>query len=409
MVKKELIRNGPAGGVTSILENPVAYNILENEEEDSAEITMYGEVVTDRPHNFWSDEGNDRLYIVLSEFLKDLEKVKERSKLTVRINSPGGDLYAGLAIMNRLSELKGDVTTVVDGLAASAASIILQAGKTRKVYNGSLVMVHGVSTFLFGSYNEEELKETINKLNACNRAVVDTYAQKLKISKNEIQALMRKTEWMTGQEAIEKGFADELIEPEKNVSMSINRDRTYMVVNGIRMSTAGFETLPAGLEVDEQMAIFGSKPISANKENNEGGLKMTAEELREKYPDLVAKIKEEAEESAKENQKAAVDAAITDERRRISEIDQIANVIGDKDLLKKAKYEEPMSAAQLALEAMQQQAKLGKNFINDSEADTDHSGVNDVDPLPTRDIREEIDKDDIIAGAALIAGIKKGE
>lgn len=130
-MKKMLeIRNGPTTGpVTSILEKQTAYNIVENERENSAEITMYGEIVTNRPKTLWTDKKDDKLYIVLSEFLDDLEKVKERSKLTIRINSPGGELYAGLAIMNRLSEFKGDVITVVDGLAASAASIILQGDR----------------------------------------------------------------------------------------------------------------------------------------------------------------------------------------------------------------------------------------------------------------------------------------
>ena len=125
------IINGPSkGGVAGILEGQTAYNIVKNEQENSAEITMYGEVVQDRPRRYWDEEkDNERLYIVLGEFLKDLDEVKNCGRITVRINSPGGELYAGIAIMNRLSELGGEVVTIVDGLAASAASIILQGGK----------------------------------------------------------------------------------------------------------------------------------------------------------------------------------------------------------------------------------------------------------------------------------------
>lgn len=399
--------------MTSILENQAAYNIVENEKEDSAEITMYGEVVTNRPGGYYAEKKDSRLYIVLGEFLNDMEKVKNRSKVTVRINSPGGELYAGLAIMNRLAELKGDVITIVDGLAASAASIILQGGKTRKVHNGSMVMVHGASSFLFGYYNEAKLAEAEKQLNAANRAAIEAYSQRMDIGKDEIRSIMARTEWMTGQEAIKKGFADELIET-GNVSMSISKDNAYMTVNGIRMPTAGFESLPVGLKVDDEMVIPGEEPVVAEKKINEGGrIEMTAEELRKQYPELVAEIEagavSENGRNAGKNQKEEINRAVEDERKRISEIDEIACMVGDKELLKRAKFEEPMSAAQLALEAMKRQAELGAKFISDSREDLKKSGANGVTPAPNADMSEEISQEDIAAGAALIAGIKEGE
>lgn len=413
MEEKTKIRNGPAaGGTTGILENQTAYNLVENEEEDSAEITMYGEVVKDRPRSFWTDEEDERLYIVLGEFLDDLEKVKNRSRLTIRINSPGGDLYAGLAIMNRLSELKGDVVTIVDGLAASAASIILQGGKKRKVCHGSMVMIHGASTFLFGSYNAEKLEEAAKQLDAANRAAAEAYIQRTGIDKKEIQSLMAKTEWMTGQEAIDKGFADELID-NGNISMSVSPDNAYMSVNGIIIPTAGFETLPAGLTVDNHMVIPGSKPVITDKNKNEGGnTEMTAEEMRAKYPEIVAEIEKNAVTAkggeSETEQKEAVKAAMEEERKRISEIDEIANLVGDKELLKRAKFEQPMSAAELALEAMKQQAKLGAQFMNDSGDDARNSGAEGVVPTPAGDMQGELEQNDIMAGAALLAGIREG-
>lgn len=414
MEEKMKIRNGPAaGGVMGVLENQTAYNLVENEEEDSAEITMYGEVVKDRPRSFWTDEKDERLYIVLGEFLDDLEKVKNRSKLTIRINSPGGDLYAGLAIMNRLSELKSDVVTIVDGLAASAASIILQGGKKRKVCRGSMVMIHGASTFLYGSYNAAKLEEAVKQLDAANRAAAEAYIQRTKIDKKEIQSLMAKTEWMTGQEAIDKGFADELID-NGNISMSVSPDNAYMSVNGIIIPTAGFETLPVGLTVDNHMVIPGNKPVITDKNKNEGGnAEMTAEEMRVKYPDVVAEIEKNAIAAkggeSEASEKEAVKSAVEKERKRISEIDEIANLVGDKELLKKAKFEQPMSAAELALEAMKQQTKLGAQFMKDSGDDTKDSGAERVVPTPTGDMQGELEQNDIMAGAALLAGIQKGE
>ena len=415
-MKKMLeIRNGPTTGpVTSILEKQTAYNIVENERENSAEITMYGEIVTNRPKTLWTDEKDDKLYIVLSEFLDDLEKVKERSKLTIRINSPGGELYAGLAIMNRLSEFKGDVITVVDGLAASAASIILQGGKTRKVHKGSMVMVHSASTFLFGYYNEAELNEAFKQLNAANRAAIEAYSQRMNIDKNEIQSILAETKWMTGEEAVNRGFADELIET-GNISMSISKDKTYMIVNGIKMFTERFKTLPTGLKVEDEMVISGREPVVADMMNkNEGGnKKVTVEELKAQYPELIAEIEQMAVTAAKadgeDTQKNDVESAVKAERQRISEIDKIAKVVGNEELLNKAKFETPMTAAELAFEVMKQQAKVGEKFMKDSTKDLKDSGVEGVEALPSGDVTGEMEQEDITKGAAMIAGIKEGE
>jgi ATP-dependent Clp endopeptidase proteolytic subunit ClpP len=415
MKKKFRIINGPEGGVAGILENQTAYNIIENEKEDSAEITMYGEVVKDRPRGFWTDKEDTRLYIVLNEFLGDLEKVKNRSKITVRINSPGGDLYAGLAIMNRLSELEGDVVTIVDGLAASAASIILQGGKTRKAHKGSMVMVHGASMFLYGSYNEAKLEETSRQLNAANKAAIEAYVQRTGLERDEIKKLVSQTEWMTGQEAVDKGFADELIDT-GSVSMSISGDKAYLMVNGVIIPTMGFETLPAGLEINPHMVIPGQEPVIADiREQNEGGsVKMTAEELKSEYPELVAQIEQDAIEAAKngkegKSREEITSAAVQQERKRISEIEEIANAVGDKELLRKAKFETPMSAAELALEAMKKQANTRAGFLENYSGDVNSSNVNDVEAAPCGNIQDEITQNDIDAGAKMIAGIEQGK
>ena len=406
------IINGPlGGGVTGILEEQTAYNIVENELEDSAEITMYGEVVQDRPRRYWDEEkDNDRLYIVLGEFLKDLEKVKNRRSITVRINSPGGELYAGIAIMNRLGELGGEVVTIVDGLAASAASIILQGGKRRKVHKGSLVMVHGASSFFFGYYNRKQLKERADQLDAANRTAIEAYAQRTGLERDEISAILDQTAWMTGQEAIDMGFADELVEG-GSVSMSISQDSAYMTVNGIRMSTAGFERIPEGLQVVNDAVIPGIDPVITDKTNRkEGGREMTAEELREKYPDLVAEIEASARPSGGDGSESnAVSEAVAAERKRISEIDEIAGLVGDRELVKKAKFESGMSAAELALESMRQQAKQGQQFMRDAHEDVSGSGANGVTAIPCGSMQEELSQSDIEAGAALIAGIQSKE
>lgn len=401
----KIINGSTEGAVTGICENYKAYNIVEDDLTDSAEITMYGEVVKDRPRSFWSEKEDKRLYIVLGEFLEDLEKVKKRSKVTVRINSPGGDLYAGIAIKNRLQELEGEVETIVDSLAASAASIILQGGKKRKVYSGSQVMVHGASGFLFGYYNMAALKEAQKQLEAANQSALETYAQRTGIDKAKIKADMEKTEWMTGQAIVDKGYADEVIDG--NVSMSLNADGTYMMVNGIMMPTSGFECLPDGIQRVNDMVIPGSEPDVTDKKTEKGGeKKVTAEEMRENYPEVVAEIEKGAIAAQGNESTDAVKDAIEKERQRMREIDEIAGMVADKKMLQEAKFTNPVSAAELALMAMRKQAELGKQFMSDSNDDVNESGVRDVASVPSGDMSMEMEQNDIAAGAALIAGVE---
>ena len=121
-----------------------AYNMAILNDTD-AEINMYGEVVSNIPTDWWTGEKLPGNYIAVEEFLQDLESIQDKENITVHINSPGGELYAGVAIYNRLKELSGTVTTINDGLCASAASLIFQAGDIRRMNKGSNLMAHGVS------------------------------------------------------------------------------------------------------------------------------------------------------------------------------------------------------------------------------------------------------------------------
>ena len=107
-----------------MIDTPVkAYNIAVID-DDTAEINMYGEVVSRIPVDWWTGEKIPGNFIALDEFLEDLKEIEDKANINIHINSVGGDFYAGLAIYNRLKVLAGNVTTINDGLAASAASII---------------------------------------------------------------------------------------------------------------------------------------------------------------------------------------------------------------------------------------------------------------------------------------------
>lgn len=387
-----------------------AYNILLNEEDDSAEVNLYGEVVTNRPTDWWTGEPLEGLYIALDDFLKDIDELKEKSNVVFHINSPGGEVFAGTAIYNRMKQFNGVVTTIVDGLAASAASIIAQGATAghRKVCNGALTMIHGASTMLFGYYNVKDMKEKIRQINAVDKSLAEIYASCTGLEKEKITAMLTATTWMTSQEAIDNGFADEIVDTDKQVNMCLNADRSFLTVKGISMSVRGLFNLPDYIPVQSKVTAGSDPDVIASKNEENGGTKsMDLKELQEKHPELYAQIRNDAAAEAKKKMQEESEQAVKNEIERIKAIDEIAGKIADKQLVENAKYgEKKMSAGDLALEALRNQQDAGQQYMKDLAADTQASGVGEVTPTPNNGSlsAEEQAAKDIADGAALIAG-----
>lgn len=135
----------------------------------------------------------------------------EFDSIDLRINSRGGSAYDGFAIYNMLRDTGKTINASVVGLAASAASIILMAGDTRRVPKNAFVMIHDPATFVYGG--ERELKAGIASLAAIKKAALSTYAEKTKLSEKKLAEMTAVETWMTGDEALEMGFAT-AVDPE---------------------------------------------------------------------------------------------------------------------------------------------------------------------------------------------------
>lgn len=417
-IKGYRILNGPGEGIAMAgALDMKPYNFKETG-PDSVEVNMYGQVVENRPKDWRTGKPSEGLFIVLAEFLKDLDTYKEKGEITFRLNSVGGDLFAGVAIYNRMTQLKGDTITIVDGLAASAASVILQGAKKRKVFVGSQVMVHGASVFMYGSYNRQELQKVADRIEGGNKSILEIYASKTGKEKEFLRGLMDKEEWMTGKEAIENGFADELVETDKPVKLEMSADGRAVIANGIWMPVEGFRNMPGGIPIAAvaDVPIAGAEVIEKKKKEQETGGEtiMDMQELKAKYPELVQAIRQEALQDnapesgaiSAEDEKKLKDEAVKKERSRLKEIDEIANQIADKNLVDEAKFgENTMTAQELAFEAMKRQKNAGADFMSALKRDADNSGVKNVKPEPNCGIQilDEQEKEDIANGAAMIA------
>lgn len=158
-----------------------------------SEINIYGAI----GENFWEPEKS-----LTGETIKN--QLPE-GDITVRIDSPGGDVFAGLAIYNLLKQHDGKVTVYVDSWAASAASIIAMAGDDIYMPKTSMMMIHDPWTMAVG--DAAEMNKTADMLLQIKSALIPAYAEKTGLSEQVIGDMMEKETWMTGTEAAAQGFA----------------------------------------------------------------------------------------------------------------------------------------------------------------------------------------------------------
>ena len=129
--------------------------------------------------------------------------------ITVWINSPGGDCVAAAQIYNMLMDYKGNVTVKIDGIAASAASVIAMAGTKVMVSPVSMLMIHNPATMAFG--DSAEMQKAIVMLEEVKESIINAYEIKTGLSRAKISHLMDVETWMNANMAIELGFADEIM------------------------------------------------------------------------------------------------------------------------------------------------------------------------------------------------------
>lgn len=129
--------------------------------------------------------------------------------VTVNINSPGGDMFEGLAIYNLLREYEGKVTVKVLGLAASAASIIAMAGDEVQIGRGAFIMIHNCWVYAMG--NRHDLQQIAADMVPFDKAMNDIYGARTGLDAATIDAMMDAETYIGGSDAVEKGFADRLL------------------------------------------------------------------------------------------------------------------------------------------------------------------------------------------------------
>lgn len=177
----------------------------------------------------------------ISAALRGIGSTKD---VTVNINSPGGDVFEGIAIYNAFREHKGKVTMKILGVAASIASIIAMAGDRVEIPKSGFLMIHNATVVAMG--DRHDLIEIANVMESFDKVFASIYATRAKLDDKTIGKMMDKETWMGGDEAIEKGFADALLpadqvkkEPKAATDVEINaaaKLHTFLAKAGVSRS-----------------------------------------------------------------------------------------------------------------------------------------------------------------------------
>lgn len=154
-------------------------------------------------YDFWTGDG------VTAKRIAGALRNMGPGPVTVNINSPGGDMFEGIAIYNQLREHDGEITVKILGLAASAASIVAMAGDTVQIARAGFLMIH--NCWLVAQGNRHDLREYADTIEPFDNAMADVYAARTGSDAKAMGKLMDAETWIGGSAAIEQGFADELL------------------------------------------------------------------------------------------------------------------------------------------------------------------------------------------------------
>lgn len=183
---------------------------------DSAEILIYEEIGA----SFWGGGVDPK------QFALDLKAMGDIKILNVRLNSPGGDVFDGVTIYNQLVNHSATVNVYVDGLAASAASLVAMAGDTIYMADNAMMMIHNAWGAIAGDSND--LRTFADTLQKVSETMCGTYAKRSGMKAADVQKYMDKTTWFNAQECVDEGLADEIAQPtDANASAKVIFDLSH--------------------------------------------------------------------------------------------------------------------------------------------------------------------------------------
>lgn len=224
---------------------------------EEPELELYGYI---SEYSWFEDDVTPKM------FRDDLAKYGKGGPITIRMNSYGGDVIAASLIHTFIKDYPGHVTVQIDGVAASAATVVAVAGDKVRMQETAYFMIHDpVAVFMLAALNIDELERMADSLKAVKEGIVNAYETKTGISRARLGAMMTKETWFDAGEAEKLGFVDEVIKKDEGGRMKAAQDSGGREHSAIVNALKNFRNVPAGLLDlrDEAEPLEHDQPVDA--------------------------------------------------------------------------------------------------------------------------------------------------
>lgn len=238
------------------------YSIEAKAGSKSAKINIHEQI----GKSFWSDDG-----VGAKQFVADLDAL-DVEEIQLHINSPGGNVFEGNTIYNALKQHKAQVIVTVDGVAASIASVIAMAGDRVLMPENAMMMIHDPIGLAIG--NSATMRKQAAALDKIKKSIVTAYMSRSTEDQGKIESMMTKETWLNADEAVEFGFADE-------------------VLTGVGAQNCAFDMLGQFRNVPAQVWAMSDTKTAKLEEKELLEMKITLEMIRNEHPDITNTLIEE--------------------------------------------------------------------------------------------------------------------
>lgn len=332
--------------------------------QSNPQLMVYGEI-----SEWWGVDSKS--------FTEELNAIDD-DEIDVRINSIGGSVFTAQAIYSSLRRHKAKVNVFIDGMAASAATIIAAAGDTVYMPENAMMMIHNPASYSFGS--ADDLRTEADVLDKVRDTLVAVYRNKTGLNDEKIIELLDNETYMTAEEAKELGFVDII---EEAIKVTATMRNGVVNFNGIDIDEGKYSSISKHIVTNSRKdtdSDDNKEPAKDLPENNEEfnsepenkGKKMDLDQIKNEYPDLYEQLINQGAEA---------------ERERIAAIDELG-IAGHEDLVAAAKNDKNMTAEKLAVQIIKAEKEKAKDLLNDRTADA--SDINSVQPSNQISERDEM-------------------
>ncbi len=327
------------------------WNFRNEAEAETAELLLYGDIANE---TWYGDEATPK------QFAEDLDKCGGKP-LNVRINSPGGDVFAAHAIYNQLKDYAGDVSITIDGMCASAATIVACAGGHVTMPSNAVYMIHNPACFVMDYMTADDAQGVAKQLDTVKNTIIAVYHDRVNgaLTDKKIAKLMDAETWMSAQEALDNGFIDEVAGGDTVENML---DGSTLIVNSVSVSLKKYKNTA-------HLRDILNKKGAQNVEND----------VLSKIKNLLG-IKETPQQSVE-------DKAVQQERERVAALDALRNGKKSVDAIVETAKKNGQTAEQVQayVEAMPDEddtSKKALDAIRELIMDETQSGADEVKPAP---------------------------